>query len=831
MTKHLVIVESPAKAKTINKFLGSDYQVLASYGHIRDLLPKNGSVKTDEDYDMIYELNSYSKKHIDNLIKAAKTVDSIMLAPDPDREGEAIAWHIFEVLKEKKAIKKDTKVQRIVFSEITKKAITEAISNPREINLNLVQSQQARRALDYLVGFNLSPILWRKLPGSKSAGRVQSVALRLIADRDDEIEKFISREYWSIKGLFLNVHNENINSFLHSVNGKKLEKFDVIKQDQADNLVEQIKKNNFQISNIEKKPFARRPQPPFITSTLQQEAARKLGFYSKKTMKIAQELYEGIKIDQEQVGLITYMRTDGVQLSTEAVNQSRDLIEKKYGKDYLPEKPVFYKSKSLNAQEAHEAIRPTILSYEPDSIRSYLTDDQFKLYSLIWKRTVACQMTAAKFETTSVDITSQNQEFNFRANGTVMLFDGYKKLYIEGSDDTDQEEEGLLPRLNIGDSLDLSEVTANQHFTEPPARYSEASFVKKLEELGIGRPSTYATIISVIQDRNYVRMEKKRFICEDRGRVVTSFLIKYFNKYVQYDYTAGLENELDEVSSGKLVRNKLLDDFWLEFKNNVDDVATKSNQEVIEYINEDLSDHFFPKKDGDTEKKCPSCIKGDLSIKAGKYGVFIACSDYPECKYTRQVDNENNSTDGEQADQNLTPEGKTLGKYQDTDKDMYLKKGPYGFYVEMSVDDKPKRASIPKHIDVASLDNIMAAKILSLPRVVGNHPETQEEIKVGFGKYGPFVLYKAKYYPLTKGDVLDVELAQCLDIISQKQQKSEAIELGNHPDTKEAIQILSGRYGPYLKYNKKNIPIPKTIAVDNLSLDQAIEIINNKISK
>ncbi|MEK6734212.1 MAG: type I DNA topoisomerase, partial [Pseudomonadota bacterium] len=624
MVDNLVIVESPAKAKTINKYLGNNFQVLASFGHIRDLPSKDGSVRPEDDFAMDYEIGDKSKKHVQEIIKAVKDTKNIYLASDPDREGEAIAWHVVEALKERKALKNDVNVKRVVFNEITKKAVNEAFIHPRDIDMNLVNAQQARRALDYLVGFTLSPVLWRKLPGSRSAGRVQSVALRLICERDYEIAKFISREYWSIQGDFTTEDSSKFTARLVSIDQKKLDKFAIENESQAKSIENDIKDKNYIVDSIDKKRVQRHPSPPFITSTLQQEASRKLGFGASKTMQVAQKLYEGIDINGETVGLITYMRTDSIQLSQEAVNASREYIKNTYGSNYVPSSPRSYKSKVKNAQEAHEAIRPTNFTLPPEAVKVSLSDDQFKLYDLVWKRMLSCQMQSADFDQTTIEIESTDKKIGFRAVGSVLIFDGFLKVYNEGKDEPDEEDEEkkLLPLLKSNDKVKLSDIISNQHFTEPPARYTEASLVKKLEELGIGRPSTYATIISVLQDREYVRLEKKRFYSEDRGKIVIAFLSLYFKQYVEYDFTAGLEDELDIVSNGSMEWKDLLKKFWQDFYQHILDAKDKKNSDIIELINENLVSNLALK---DYPKTCPTCGAGKLHLRAGKFGLFYAC--------------------------------------------------------------------------------------------------------------------------------------------------------------------------------------------------------------
>lgn len=823
MQKNLVIVESPAKCKTIEKFLEKNFKVLASYGHIRDLPSKNGSVNPDDDFAMIYEVNNKSKKYIDNIVKEIKNRDTLWLATDPDREGEAIAWHVVDYLKSQKSIKNDFTVKRIVFSEITKNAIHNAINNPRELDQNLIEAQQARRALDYLVGFNLSPVLWRKLPGSRSAGRVQSVAVRLIASRDEEIESFKTQEYWTIHIDFLKEQTgENFRSNLTHINNIKLDKFYLNNAAEAKAVILELKQNNFAITNIDKKNISRKAAPPFITSTLQQEAARKLGFSAKRTMKVAQELYEGVKLDSGQLGLITYMRTDGVNLSQEAITMIRNYIKAAYDQNYLPQKEIKYKSKTLNAQEAHEAIRPTDINKIPAEIKQFLTDDQFKLYDLIWKRTLACQMKESISEATTVDIESLDKKFRLRTTGSVLVFDGFKRVYTESKDDDINNDESSLPKLTIQDKIKAEKFDDIQHFTEPPPRYTEASLVKKLEELGIGRPSTYANILSVIQDRDYVRLEKKRFICEDRGRIVTAFLEEYFSKYVEYDFTASLENDLDEISSGKINRIEMLKKFWSGFKQNIDLAASKSNSEIIEHINVKLAEHFFPKdENGNVVRSCPECSSGQLSIKTGKFGAFIGCSNYPECKYTKQFSKNENDTEVEISDNN-----QSLGIDAQSGENVSLRKGPYGFYVQLGEGKQPKRVAIPKSIDLNDINLAIALKLLSLPKELGQHSTKGGPIKLGIGKFGPFIYFAGNYHSINnQNNFLDITLKEAEEIIS-KSAKKEGKLLGVHPQNKQEIHLLYGRYGPYLKFNNKNYKIPKNENPEQIDLDKALSIIS-----
>ncbi len=773
----LVIVESPAKAKTINKYLGSGYKVIASFGHIRDLPSKNGSVLPDQDFKMKYELSAKSSKYVNEIVKNAKKAKEIYLATDPDREGESISWHIMEVLKDKKIVKDNSNFRRIAFNEITNKAVLNAVAHPRDIDTNLVNAQQARRALDYLVGFTLSPILWRKLPGCKSAGRVQSVALRLICEREDEIERFISREFWDIKLNMLGASNKEFLAKLTHINGNKLAKFSITKEAEAVKFVAEIKSKDFYIESIEKKQQKRRPSAPFITSSLQQEASRKLGFGAKKTMQIAQKLYEGIDIGGETVGLITYMRTDGVTLSSDAINSVRTLIVKKYGDEYLPAKPLIYKSKAKNAQEAHEAIRPTDIDLLPDNLTNNLDKDQIKLYDLIWKRTVACQMESVILDMVGADLTTKDKEFTARATGSTIAFDGFYKIYQEGRDDSDEEKSKMLPPLEKGENLKTKKVDAEQHFTEPPPRYSEASLVKKLEELGIGRPSTYASIISVLQDRKYVTTEKKRFIPSDIGRVLTVFLVGFFKKYVQYDFTADLETDLDKIADGSMSWKDLLSDFWQGFNSNITSVSDQKITEVISHVQQELDYHLFgdkSAKDYNKNKACPSCTDGMLSLKLGKFGAFLACSNYPDCTYKKQVAKSSDQASQEGGDIKPENNSKELGN-DATGVMIFLKKGPYGWYVQLgdnSSKDKPKRSSLPAAINPDHVTLEIAQKLLNFPMKLGNHVNSGDEITMGIGRFGPYVKYQGKFTSIPKNiDPFSVDAALASELIDKKAAK------------------------------------------------------------
>ena len=813
----LVVVESPAKAKTINKYLGSDYKVLASYGHIRDLPSKDGSVDPNEDFKMVWELSPGGKKRLNDIITALKDCDTLVLASDPDREGEAIAWHILEELSSKKKLK-GKKIERVVFHEITKRAVTEAIKAPRQIDDNLVSAYMARRALDYLVGFTLSPVLWRKLPGSKSAGRVQSVALRLICEREMEIEKFKPEEYWTIDVDLATKTDALIPSHLINLDGKKLEKFDINTKEKAEAAKAKIEAQDFSISKIERKKANRFPAPPFTTSTLQQEAARKLRFSAKKTMQVAQKLYEA--------GYITYMRTDAVNLSEEAIAACREAILKYFGEQYLPKKAKEYKTKSKNAQEAHEAIRPADVMNTPKKMEEKLDSDSHKLYELIWKRTVACQMEPAVLDKVSIDSLSKDKKILLRANGQVIAFDGFLKLYQEGKDDSDDDEENrLLPNVKEGEEVDKKAIKPEQHMTTPPPRFTEASLVKKLEELGIGRPSTYASIIAVLQERKYVRVEKLRFIPEDRGRIVTIFLENFFKKYVEYDFTAQMEEYLDDVSAGSMEWKKLLTGFWTKFYNTIQSVQPLQVSEVINKIDEVLSYHLFPPRaDGSDPRECPECHKGHLSIKLGKFGAFLGCSNYPECKYTKPLmdikDEEEQDTEKAPA-----PEDKLLGEHNGLN--VYLKKGPYGFYIQLGEDatattEKPKRIALPRSLAPEEVTFEQAERLVSLPFDLG------DGITVNVGKFGPFIKQDNKSCSLKGEDnIFNITKERAEELLKGATPKAEAKVLGKHPRLKEDVQLAVGRYGQYIKCGKNNYRIPAGLRGTEITLDDAIKVIDN----
>lgn len=831
-----VIVESPAKAKTINKYLGKDYKVLASFGHIRDLPSKDGSVDPENDFAMTWAVDSDSKKRIKDIADSTKASDELILATDPDREGEAISWHVLEVLNAKRGVMKDVAVKRVVFNEITKTAILKAMEEPRDVDQEMVEAYLTRRALDYLVGFNLSPVLWRKLPGSKSAGRVQSVALRLICERELEIEKFNSEEYWSIEAKLKNSTSKTFFAKLTTLNGEKLEKFTLNNETAALAAKEAVEAATFSVKSVVSKPTRRRPAAPFTTSTMQQEASRKLGFNAQRTMRTAQKLYEGIDIKGETTGLITYMRTDGVNIANEAINNARDVISSKYGSNYVPAKPNFYKNKAKNAQEAHEAVRPTSLSRLPADVANRLDDDQRRLYELIWKRTIASQMAEAQMEQTTADIVSTDGKHTLRATGTVQIFDGFLTLYQEGQDDTDDEDEKRLPKLSKDENIDKDKIDANQHFTSPPPRFTEASLVKRMEELGIGRPSTYASILTVLRDRNYVIMDKNRFIPEGKGRVVTSFLENYFNKYVQYDFTAGLEQELDKVSDGDIPWKEVLANFWLDFSKSIEGTKDLRVSEVLDVITDALAPFIFPERDdGSDPRKCPKCNEGGLSVKTGKFGAFIGCENYPTCNYTRQIQN-SDGENGEAADEGP----KTLGIDPKSGMEVTLRSGRFGPYIQLGEPvekEKPKRASIPKGMSPDSVDFDRALKLLALPRDVGMHPEDGKIIKAAIGRYGPYVSHSGAFASLKDPeDVFNIGINHAVTLLAEAAaKKGKAAEplkdLGEHPDGDGNILVMDGRYGPYVKYKRVNATIPKDKDPMDVTMEEAVELIKARASK
>ena len=832
----VVVVESPAKAKTINKYLGSNYTVLASYGHIRDLPSKDGSVRPDSDFEMDWEVDSKSQKHIKDIAEAVKKADHLYLATDPDREGEAISWHVQQVLTEKKLLD-NVNVKRVVFNEITKNAILAAFDHPRDVDRELVEAYLARRALDYLVGFNLSPVLWRKLPGSKSAGRVQSVALRLICERETEIEKFEPVEYWSVKAKFNKSTGEPITAQLTHLNGDRLAKLALGNEVAANAAVSAIQGKSFAISQVEKKQVRRNPPAPFTTSTLQQEAARKLHFSAKRTMQIAQRLYEGINVLGETVGLITYMRTDGVSMAQEAINSCRSHIGEQYGAQYVPASQRVYKSKAKNAQEAHEAVRPTDITKRPRDLTA-LEDDQRKLYELIWNRAVASQMASAVLDQVAIDLRPtgapvSDDTVTLRATGSVVAFDGYLRLYQEGRDDGDDDDkEKILPAVSEGESLNRESVIPEQHFTQPPPRFSEASLVKNLEELGIGRPSTYASIISVLQERNYVQIDKRRFFPEDRGRLVTAFLSSFFTKYVEYDFTADLEEKLDDISGGRMDWKSVLRDFWQSFNEAIGGTSDLRVREVLDALNDLLGPHFFGLDDkGDLKRACASCENGKLSLKLGRHGAFIGCSNYPDCKHTRPLAVPNGKDDGSA----LTDNGpKELGLEPESGFAVTLRRGPYGYYIQLGEQEgkkKPKRATLTKDMNPADVDLKMALGLLSLPREVGTHPETGDMITAAIGRFGPYIKMGGTYVSLKEDHVLEVGLNRAVDLMADAPRRPAPEELGVHPGDKKPITLREGRFGPYVQHGTVRATLPKDKRDEKPSLELAIELVDAKASK
>ncbi|HEY2708352.1 MAG TPA: type I DNA topoisomerase [Caulobacteraceae bacterium] len=840
--KNLVVVESPAKARTINRYLGPDYTVLASYGHVRDLPSKDGSVKPDEDFDMLWDIDARAAKRVSDIAAAAKTADRVILATDPDREGEAISWHLLEVLNKRRVLK-DTKVERVTFNAITRGAILEAMKHPRDIDMELVEAYLARRALDYLVGFTLSPVLWRKLPGSRSAGRVQSVALRLIVDREIEIEKFRTQEYWSVEAD-VSAGGDPFLARLVKHGGKRLTKFDLGDETSAQAAKAAVEAAPFKVSSVEKKPARRTPPPPFTTSTLQQEASRKLGFSAQRTMQAAQKLYEGVDIGGETVGLITYMRTDGVASAPEALAEAREVIAGIYGAPYVPESARHYRVKAKNAQEAHEAIRPTSLARNPGSLR--LESDLGRLYELIWKRMIASQMEAARIERTTIELESSDGQTGLRATGQVVQFDGYLRVYEEGRDDPeaaaapgaegdDRDFAGRLPAVAEGAAARVHAARADQHFTEPPPRYSEASLVAKMEALGIGRPSTYASILTVLRDRTYVRMEKQRFVPEDKGRLVTAFLEQFFRRYVEYDFTAALEERLDLVSAGELDWKALLRDFWQPFIAAVGEIADLRVSEVIEALNEALGPHIFPDKgDGTDPRVCPTCGNGRLSLKTGRYGAFIGCSNYPECRFTRPIAQENGEEEGGAVGD------RELGIDPATGHTIWLKAGRFGPYVEEQ-DEKPKRASLPKDWPPASIDLDKALRLLRLPREVGAHPDDGKMIVAGIGRYGPYVQHDGTYANLpTTDEVFEVGLNRAVTVLAEKRaggrgarggEAKALAELGAHPADGAPVRVLAGRYGPYIKHGATNANVPKGSDPAAVTLEEAVKLLAEREAK
>ena len=828
----VVVVESPAKAKTINKYLGSNYTVLASYGHVRDLPPKDGSVDPDNEFEMKWEIASDSQRHVRAIAEALKDDGKLILATDPDREGEAISWHLLEALTKRRAVKKDTEIERVVFNAITKSAVTEAMKAPRAIDMELVEAYLARRALDYLVGFKLSPVLWRKLPGAKSAGRVQSVTLRLIVEREMEIEAFKAREYWTVKAVLETPSGESYDARLVSLDGQKLDKFDLGDEAAATDAVRKIGARDLTVTSVEARPATRNPAAPFMTSTLQQEASRKFGFGARQTMSTAQRLYEA--------GYITYMRTDGIDMAPEAVMAARDAIKARYGDSYLPKSPRMYKNKAKNAQEAHECIRPTDMSRAPGDLPR-LEPDQARLYELIWKRSIASQMEAARFERTVVEVGSVDGVVGLRATGQVVTFDGFLKVYFEGRDDieldTENEDDRRLPAISQGEAAKKGEIKPEQHFTQPPPRYTEATLVKRMEELGIGRPSTYASIVSTIQERAYVRKDKNRLIPEDKGRLVTAFLENYFGRYLDYNFTADLEEDLDRVTTGEEDWKHLLANFWTDFSKALGATEGLRITEVLEKINDVLEPHLFPATPEDPEpRRCKACGTGRLSLRTARSGgAFIGCSNYPECRYTRPLPGEVPGGDA------AGPDGKLLG-HDDAGEKVTLRAGPYGLYVQLGEvteeNKKPKRSSIPKGMDPERIDLERALELLSLPRLIGMHPEDGEKVEAAIGRFGPYVKHGKTYASLKDPEeVLTIGMNRAVELIALKAARGGGRtaakpirELGEHPDG-GSIGVYEGRYGPYVKWEKVNATLPETITKEDVTLEQAIELIAAKKPK
>jgi DNA topoisomerase-1 len=831
---NVLVVESPAKAKTINKYLGSGYKVLASFGHIRDLPSKDGSVKPDDDFSMVWDVDARAQSKIKDIAAAVKGADKLILATDPDREGEAISWHILEVLKAKNVLGK-MPVERVVFNAVTKSAILEAIAHPRQINQELVDAYLARRALDYLVGFTLSPVLWRKLPGARSAGRVQSVALRLVVEREAEIDAFKAQEYWSIDADVATA-NGGFPARLIQLDGKKVEtpskdgkqKATLANESDANAAVAAINAQKFTIGSIESKPAKRNPAPPFITSSLQQEASRKLGFNAKRTMQVAQGLYEGVEIGGETTGLITYMRTDGITMAPEAIAEARSVIGQKYGPRYVPSSARVYASKAKNAQEAHEAVRPTSFARTPEDVARYLDGDAAKLYELVWKRAVASQMESAEQERTTIDVISADKQITLRATGTVTVFDGFLTLYLEGQDDAADEDGAKLPRVTVGEPSKIDKVAPDQHFTQPPPRYSEASLVGKLEELGIGRPSTYATILSTLRDRAYVRQDRGRFYPEDKGRLVTIFLQSFFKRYVEYDFTADLEEQLDEVSAGTLDWKKLLRSFWTDFSAAVGGTKDLKIRDVIDTLEGVLGPHIFPaREDGVDPRQCPSCADGRLNLKLGKFGAFIGCTNYPECRFTKQL----GASEGDAGPQDI-------GEDPETGEKITLRTGRYGPYVQRGDGDKPKRSGLPQGTDKSDVDMELALKLLALPRDVGLHPEDGKKITANFGRFGPYVKHDNIYASLpSPEDVFDIGLNHAVTLIAEKKAKGPGRrgaqvlkDLGATADGR-AIKVQKGKFGPYVSDGDTNATLPEGTEPESVTMEQALALIAERIAK
>ena len=831
----LVIVESPAKAKTINRYLGDDYTVLASYGHVCDLPSKDGSVDPDANFAMKWQVSNGSEKRLNDITRALRGADRLILATDPDREGEAISWHVLELLQDRGLIK-DKPVERVVFNEVTSSAILAAMEQPRQLDMELIDAYRARRALDYLVGFSISPVLWRKLPGARSAGRVQSVALRLVCEREAEIEAFVAQEYWTVEAELGKADGRNFTARLTHLDGKKLAKHDLSDEAMAIAATAKIEAEALRVADIQTKRVRENPKPPFTTSTLQQEASRKLGFSASRTMQVAQKLYEGINIGSETTGLITYMRTDGVQLGSEAIGAVRNEIGQRFGNQYLPSTPRAYRTAAANAQEAHEAIRPTDVKRAPDRLRSYLDHDQARLYDLIWKRTIASQMESAELDQTSIDITNRSGNVMMRASGRVVVFDGYRSVYQEGRDSTSdaaetdsRDDSRILPGVDKDEALATRKVTPEQHFTQPPPRFTDASIVKAMEELGIGRPSTYASTIKTLLDRSYVIKDRGKFMPEDRGRLVTTFLTNFFSRYVEYDFTAKLEGQLDSVSDGKLGWTDLLSQFWRDFKGVIDSTTDLTRTSVIDVLDAELGPHFF-KKDGDGAliRTCPNCSGGRLGMKLGKFGAFIGCSNYPECKFTRQLITEG---DAEGTDAGVVGD-RELGTDPATSLPVFVRNGPYGPYVQLGDPEtkKPKRASLPKDKPAGNIDLDTALALLSLPRDVGPHPETGDMIQAGLGRYGPYLKYQGSFTSLpADDDLLTVGLNRAVDLLAESAKKKGRL-LGEHPSGGE-VHLKAGRFGPYVEHNKLRATLPRGTEMSELTLEEGIALLAAKAAK
>ena len=826
----VVVVESPAKAKTINKYLGGGYTVLASFGHVRDLPPKDGSVRPEENFAMDWAADERGQRQVAAIAKAVKGAGILYLATDPDREGEAISWHVRAMLEEKKALK-GVEVKRITFNEITKSAITYAIAHPRDLDQPLIEAYLARRALDYLVGFTLSPVLWRKLPGSRSAGRVQSVALRLVCEREAEIEAFLPREYWTVEGHFLTPAGAPFLARLTHLDGKKLDQFDLNDAEKAHRGRAAVESGAFSVATVERKRVKRHPPAPFTTSTLQQESSRKLGMGAQGTMRCAQQLYEGVDLGGETVGLITYMRTDGVQIAREAMLAIRDHVAHVYGPNYIPGAPREYSSKAKNAQEAHEAIRPTDVDRTPDSVARFLNDEQRRLYDLVWKRAVASQMQSAELDQVAVDLASDGTRL--RANGSIVAFDGYLKLYREDVDDAPEgqvDESRMLPPMHERDPVSLDRAQADQHFTQPPPRFSEASLVKKMEELGIGRPSTYASILTVLRDREYVRMDARRFIPEDRGRLVTAFLTSFFERYVDTGFTANLEEQLDDISDGRADWRAVMHAFWDQFSKAVEQTRELKISDVIDALDHDLGEHFFPaRKEGTDPRLCPACHAGRLGLKLGRHGSFIGCSNYPTCQYTRRLAIEAGDQSGETLKEGL----RELGHHPQTGEPVTVRRGPYGLYAQQGEADpndkkvRPRRTSLPKGMDGESITLDQALGLLSLPRLVGVHPERGDPIEAGIGRFGPFVRMGSIYASLDKDDdVVSIGINRAVDALAKKLDSVRS--LGAHPKDKQPVMVKKGRFGPYAQHGNVVANLPKDADVDQLILEEVVALLSER---